>query len=211
MTTEENKTLQVKHIPEGAVYVLVFDGFADWEPSHALAELRRHGRYRVEVVGLTRTPVLSMGGLRVLPSLTIGEVDPADVAVFILPGGDRWEMSAVEGEIELLLKRLDAQEVRIAAICAATVAISKIGLLRGRRHTSNGLDYLRSHVPGYSESAHYVDAPATRDRRLITASGLADVEFARELFEELNVLTADDRALWGRMFRTARFPHTGSA
>jgi hypothetical protein len=51
-----------------------------------------------------------------------------------------------------------------------------------------------------------VDAPATRDQRLITASGLADVEFARELFEELNVLNADDRALWARMFRTARFP-----
>ena len=206
MTTEENKKLQARQMPERAVYFFVFDGFADWEPSHALAELRRHGRYRVEVVGLTRTPVLSMGGLRVLPSLTIGEVDPADVAVFILPGGDRWEMAPVEAEIEQLLKRLDAQEIPIAAICAATVAISRIGLLHGRRHTSNGLDYLRSHVPGYSECAHYVDAPATRDRRLITASGLADVEFARELFEELKVLSADDRAFWAQIFRTARFP-----
>jgi putative intracellular protease/amidase len=126
--------------------------------------------------------------------------------VFILPGGDRWETAPVEAEIEQLLKRLDAQEIPIAAICAATVAISRIGLLRGRRHTSNGLDYLRSHVPGYSECSHYVDAPATRDRRLITASGLAEVEFARELFEELNVLSADDRAFWAQIFRTARFP-----
>jgi hypothetical protein len=31
----------------------------------------------------------------------------------------------------------------IAAICAATVAISRIGLLRGRRPTGNSLDYLR--------------------------------------------------------------------
>ena len=96
--------------------------------------------------------------------------------------------------------------IPIAAICGATVAISRMGLLRGRRHTSNGLDYLRSHVPDYAEGTNYVDIPAVRDRGLITASGLGDVEFARELFEELNVLTPDDRALWATIFRSARLP-----
>ena len=56
------------HMPEKAVYLLVFDGFADWEPAHAVAELRRTGQYRVESVGLTAAPVESMGGIRVLPS-----------------------------------------------------------------------------------------------------------------------------------------------
>ena len=65
-------------MPEKAVYLLVVDGFADWEPAHAVAELRRMGKYRVETVGLTREPVESMGGIRVLPSKAIGEVDPAD-------------------------------------------------------------------------------------------------------------------------------------
>lgn len=193
-------------MPERAVYMLVVEGFAVWEPAHAVAELRRHGRYRVESVGLTSAPVRSMGGIRVLPSTIVTEVDPADVAAFILPGGDRWESSPIEPEIERLLNRLDAQGVPIAAICGATVAISRLGLLRGRRHTSNGLEYLRSHVPGYAEAANYVDIPAVRDRGLITASGLGDVEFARELFEELNVLSAEDRAAWATIFRSARLP-----
>ena len=136
--------------------------------------------------------------------MTVSDVDPGDVAVFIVPGGNRWESAPVEAELEAALKRLDAQQVPIAAICAATVAISRIGLLRGRRHTSNGLEYLRSHVGGYAEAANYVDAPAVRDRGLITASGLGDVEFARELFEELGVLSAEDRARWATMFRSAR-------
>ena len=191
---------------EKAVYLLVVDGFADWEPAHATAELRRHGQYRVESVGLTSAPVQSMGGIRVLPSTVVTEVDPGDVAVFILPGGDRWEDSPVESGIAKLLHRLDAQRVPIAAICAATVAISRLGLLRGRRHTSNGLEYLRSHVPGYAEAANYVDLPAVRDRGLITASGLGDVEFARALLEELSVLSAADRAAWATMFRSARLP-----
>jgi hypothetical protein len=122
-------------MPDKAVYLLVVDGFADWEPAHAVAELRRTGQYPVKSVGLTLDPVL-----------------------------------------------------------------------RGRRHTSNGIEYLRSQHPGYADAACYVDTPAVRDRGLITASGLGDVEFARELFEELNVLSADDRAAWATMFRSARLP-----
>jgi len=193
-------------MPDRAVYLLVIEGFADWEPAHAVAELRRNGGYRVETVGLTLAPVRSMGGITVLPSKTVSAVDPADVAVFILPGGDRWEQASVEPELEAALRRIDAADVPIAAICAATVAISRLGLLRGRRHTSNGLAYLRSHAPAYLEADNYVDAPAVRDRKLITASGLGDVEFARELFEELNVLTPEDRALWAQMFRSAKLP-----
>jgi putative intracellular protease/amidase len=194
-------------VPEKAIYLLVVEGYADWEPAHAVAELRRNGKYRVETVALTRSPVRSMGGLTILPSKSVGEVDASDVAALILPGGDRWESAPVEPELEAFLKRLDASDVPIAAICGATVAISRIGLLRGRRHTSNGLDYLRSHVAEYVEADQYVDAPAVRDRKLITASGLADVEFARELFEELGVLSPEDRSLWATIFRTAKLPH----
>jgi len=192
--------------PKKAVYLLVVDGFADWEPAHAVAELRRHGQYRVESVGLTSATVESMGGIRVLPSTSVGNVDPADVAALILPGGDRWENSPVEPALEQLLHRLDSLGTPIAAICAATVAIARLGLLRGRRHTSNGLEYLRSNVPEYSEAANYVHSPAVRDRGLITASGLGDVEFARELFEELNVFSVEDRAAWATIFRSARLP-----
>jgi putative intracellular protease/amidase len=193
-------------VPTKAVYLLVVPGFADWEPAHALAELRRHGGYRVEVVGLGSAPVESMGGLCVQPSRLLADVDPADVAVFILPGGDRWESLPLEPELAALLGQLDAAGVPLAAICAATVAIARTGLLRGRRHTSNGRAYLEQHVPGYDGGADYVEAPAVRDRGLITASGLADVEFAAELFNELDVLSESDRVVWTDLYRSGRLP-----
>jgi putative intracellular protease/amidase len=186
-------------MPDKAVYLFVFDGFADWEPAHATAELRRHGGYRVEVVGST-------GGVAVLPSKPLADVQPDDVAVFILPGGDRWEDSPAEPELEYLLRRLDEQGVPIAAICGATLAVARMGLVRGRRHTSNGLQYLRDNVPSYVDASAYVDALAVRDHGLITASGLGDVEFARELFEELGVLSPEDRAVWAAIFRGGRLP-----
>ena len=69
------------------VYVLVFDGFADWEPAHALAELRRSGRRHVVVVGFNRTPVVSMGGLHVQPQRSLDDVSADQVGLLILPGG----------------------------------------------------------------------------------------------------------------------------
>jgi putative intracellular protease/amidase len=193
-------------VPAKAVYLLVVPGFADWEPAHAIAELRRHGGYRVEVVGLTDGLVESMGGMRVKPSRSLDQVDPADVAVFILPGGDRWETEPLEPDLMALLRRLDAADVPLAAICAATVAVARAGLLRGRRHTSNGHAYLARHASGYAGSTEYVDAPAVRDRGLITASGLADVEFAAALFHELGVLSESDRRAWLELFRGGRLP-----
>jgi putative intracellular protease/amidase len=184
----------------------VVPGFADWEPAHALAELRRHGQYRVEVVGLSLEPVQSMGGLTVQPTCALPSIDPADVGVFILPGGDWWERQPLERELIKTLTLLDQAGVPIAAICAATTAVARTGLLRGRKHTSNGLNYLRQQVPEYAESANYVSAPAVRDRGLITASGLADVEFAREIMAELEVLSEADRELWAGLFRSGRLP-----
>jgi putative intracellular protease/amidase len=187
-----------------AVHFFAVPGFADWEAAHALAELRRHGRYDVQVVGLSRQPVESMGGVIVQPTCSLEEVDAGHVAVFILPGGDRWEQQPLEREVAGVLATLDDRHVPVAAICAATTAIVRAGLIRGRRHTSNGLEYLKKQVASYTDAALYVDAPAVRDRGLITASGLADVEFAQEIMAELAVLSEEDRAFWTMLFRGGR-------
>jgi putative intracellular protease/amidase len=192
-----------------SVYFFAVPGFADWEAAHALAELRRHGHYEIQVVGLSRQPVQSMGGVIVQPTCSLGEVDPTDVAVFILPGGDSWEHQSLEREVADALTALDGHGVPIAAICAATTAIVRTGLIRGRRHTSNGLEYLKKQVPDYTDAALYTDAPAVRDRGLITASGLADVEFAQEIMAELAVLSEEGRAYWTTLFRGGRL-QTGS-
>jgi putative intracellular protease/amidase len=191
-------------LPTKKVYMFAAPGFADWEPAHALAEVRRHGHYEVRVVGLTLEPVRSMGGLSVQPDMMIADVDPDDVAIFIVPGGDVWERQPPDASFLELLSTLDAQAVPIAAICAATTVIARAGLLRGRQHTSNGLEYLKQHVAEYAGDADYVDASAVRDRGLITASGLADVEFAREVMAELGILNEKARAFWSEMFRSAR-------
>jgi putative intracellular protease/amidase len=189
-----------------AVHVLVFDGFADWEPAFALAELRRSGGLEVVTVGFAATPIRSMGGLQVVPDRVLADVDPSTVRLFLLPGGDLWEGAYPRTELETLLHDLQGRRSPIAAICGGTLALARAGLLDHRSHTSNELAYLQQMVPGYAGAGRYVDALAVRDDGLITASGVGATEFAREIFEELEVFSAADRPIWYHLFKYGALP-----
>jgi putative intracellular protease/amidase len=185
-------------------HLLVFDGFADWEPSYAIAELRRSGGHQLVTVGYSGEPVVSMGGLTVLPDFDLAEIDPENVRLLILPGGDKWEEEPLDEVLGKLLRKLSLARTPIAAICGGTLGAARAGLMQGRKHTSNGLDYLKEQVPEYTAGADYVDALAVRDRGLITASGLGAVEFACEIFAELGVFSKEDLETWYRMFKTGK-------
>lgn len=187
-----------------APHLLVFDGFADWEAAYATAELRRSGKHQVITVGFSGEPIISMGGLCVLPDIDLAELDPEEIRLLILPGGDRWEKNVEDDGLAKLLRHLTTSRTPIAAICGATLALARLGLLQGRKHTSNGLAFLKAQVPGYDAEADYVDALAVRDRGLITASGLGALEFAREIFAELGVFSNEERATWFRVFKEGK-------
>lgn len=190
------------------VYVLVFDGFADWEPAHALAELRRSGKRDIVVVGFNSNPVVSMGGLRVMPHRSLAEVAADQVGLLILPGGDLWESGEyAQTTLSALLRQLEVSRIPIAAICGATLALARAGLLNDRRHTSTVPGDLNT-APEYSGAAYYLSTPAVTDRGVITASGLASVDFAREVLAMFGVFSTADQALWFDMYKHGRLPST---
>ena len=189
-----------------AAHVLVFEGFADWEPAYALAELRRSGNRSIVTIGFNLEPVRSMGGLRVVPDGALTDIRLSEMEILILPGGDLWETAYPEAGLNQVLKNVIAANVPVAAICAGTLAVARAGLLNDRRHTSNMPGYIAEHAPQYSGVALYEAVPAVSDRGVITASGLAPVEFAREIFRQLGIFSAADEELWFDMFKHARLP-----
>jgi putative intracellular protease/amidase len=188
------------------VAVLVFEGFADWEPAFALTGLRRWGNHAVVAVGYDRATVTSMGGLRVIPERTIDEVAALEPRLFLLPGGDMWQEGYPAAQLEPVLATLRARGVPIAGICAATIALARVGLFRERRHTSNGRAFLRKHAAGYETADAYVDDLAVRDGGVISANGLGAVEFAGEIFAELGVFGPADLRRYHEMYRRGRDP-----
>jgi putative intracellular protease/amidase len=137
--------------------------------------------------------------------VTLEDVNPSDAAFFMLPGGDMWQKNSF-AEIKGLLHRLHEREVLIGAICAATLEFARAGLTRGIRHTSNSKAFLKSVVPDYNDDSFYVDELAVADQKIITASGLGSVEFAREVIRELVIYNEVDTAIWFDMFKRGLVP-----
>jgi putative intracellular protease/amidase len=178
------------HLDTRTVHVAVYDTMADWEVGHAVAHInngawqRRPGSVRVATLAAGPEPVTTAGGVRILPDATLAEVDPTRGAMLILPGADTW-LAGGNGEFVEAARACLAAGVPVAAICGATGGLAAAGLLDDRRHTSNALAFLEA--MGYGGSARYVDEPAVTDGDLVTASGIAPVAFAREIFARLDL------------------------
>jgi putative intracellular protease/amidase len=193
------------------VHFLVFHGYPDYEAALVLAELRRSGHYGVVTVGFSKEDVTSMGGLRVSTDVALEELPEHEVELLILPGGDDWKDRLYpEKAVNEFLRGLDACGARIAAICGATVALARAGLLDERAHTSNFAAYLGDNGDGYAGAAMYRDDLAVRDDRVITASGLGSVEFAREVLAELEVFERDMLAKWYETYKHGRYVLPGA-
>jgi putative intracellular protease/amidase len=196
------------------VHLFVFDTMADWEAAYAVAAINNPqfqsdpGRYRVVTAAATLAPVTTMGGVRIEPDVTIDSVIPEDSAMLILPGGCRWEIGDNPEALAVAAKFI-ACGVPVAAICAATLALARAGLLDHLRHTSNAREYLIS--TGYRGAAFYCGAAAVTDHNVITATGLAPVDFAREIFKALNLYSPAAIEAWYAMFRHCDAPRMYAA
>ena len=182
------------------VYTLVFDGLADWEPSFALTEINKSGKYDVVSVGFSKEIVTTMGGLKIVPDIQLDELILSDAALFILPGGQMWEQFADE-QFSAFLRRVHEANVPIAAICGATIQMIRSGLTHEIYHTSNAQEYVQYVVPNYQDGAFYVNELATSDQNIITANGLGNIEFAREIFKQLQLFSDEGIENWYQMFK----------
>nr|WP_199046804.1 DJ-1/PfpI family protein [Dyella sp. ASV24] len=188
------------------VYFLVFDGYADWHAAHALCEIRRPGEWQLKTVGFSMQPVLSMGGLRVLPELTLDQLDLKRAALLIVPGGYLWEHGHGE-EAVAAAQRIHAAGAPVAAVDSGVLVLARAGLLDACRHTGSWPGHIGTHVPGYTGADQYdANLLAVSDGGVITASQLGSVEFGREVIRTLDLYNPSDREHWFRMFKHALPP-----
>ena len=89
----------------------------------------------------------------------------------------------------------------VAGICGATYGLARAGLLNDRDHTSNAADYLAS-APGYQGADHYREAKSVVGQGLITALATAPIDFARAVFEALEVFPQPVIDAWYGLYTT---------
>lgn len=190
---------------EKSVVVYLPEGFADWEGAYILPELRQAKR-QVLIASATGESVKSIGGLSVVVERAITEIEPQSIGALILIGSDSWTDPQQNEKVLELAEDLNTSNRLVAAICAATVALARQGLLDGRPHTSNDLGQLKHLVPTYKGEKYYSQALAVRDGNLITASGVGPLEFTREIMEALALFSPDYRKQWFDLYKKAVVP-----
>jgi putative intracellular protease/amidase len=174
------------------------DTMADWEYGYVVAGLSKADGFRLVVASDGPTDeVRTMGGLRIRPDTTLEDVRNADA--LILPGAQTWDHGH-DAALSLAASVLD-DGVPVAAICGATLGLARAGILNDRRHTSNAAEFL-TQATEYAGADHYVEARTVKDGALITAPATAPVDFAKAVFEALDVFPQHITDAWYGLYTT---------
>ena len=185
------------------IVVYVTDTLADWELGYVLPGLAMANgmqpRFDVITAGTSTDPVTTKGGLTLVPATRLAEIDPEAIDMLIIPGADTWAQG--HDEVLKLASDLVAAGTPVAAICGATLGLARAGLLDDRPHTSNAPDFLAM-TPAYHGAAHYQEAKVVAEDTVITAPATAPIDFARAIFERLEVFPAPVIAAWYGLYTT---------
>jgi Putative intracellular protease/amidase len=194
-------------------YVYVLDTLADWELGHVTAELnsgqyfkRPGGRVPVRTVGASREPLITKGGVTIVPDLTVGEIRPETCAVLLLPGADTWQDPRHKPILAKTAELLDSGCL-VAAICGATAALAEAGLLDSRPHTSNSLEFLTFFCPNYKGASFYRNEPVVDGGNLITTGSAGALLLARQVMKRLDVMSDDALEAWYNYYSTGEAAH----
>lgn len=132
-----------------------------------ITDLLTRAGINVITVGLTDDIVTACRGMKLLPDKNLDDVLDFDFDMIVLPGGlpgaDHLNKDA---RIQMLVKRLAANNKYTAAICAAPRVLATAGLLEGKRATSfpGALDQFPVKNLSYEETAVVVDGKVITSR-----------------------------------------------
>ncbi|PHN05196.1 type 1 glutamine amidotransferase family protein [Flavilitoribacter nigricans] len=182
------------------IAVFLFDGFSDWEIAYLTPEINKSERFDLVYFSESGDAVTSMGGLVIQPTTSLPALAAEEITLLILPGGTAWESGTVTGMDDLTKSQYE-QGKPIAAICAATTYLGRLDLLNELKHTSNDPQYLKSIAPQYAGEQHYQHSLAVTDRNVITANGIAPIEFAREIFKIIGLYDDEQIEKWYQLFK----------
>ncbi|PAD29552.1 type 1 glutamine amidotransferase family protein [Paenibacillus sp. 7523-1] len=190
------------------VFLYVFNTMSDWEYGYLVAELNS-GRYfkkdvgpiNVITVGANKEMITTMGGLSIKPEISVDECTLESEDLLILPGGTTWDEEIHQPILERIGQALKLGTI-VAAICGATEALANRGYLDTRKHTTNNLEYTKMVCPHYKGEKFYEMGSAVSDTNVVTASGIAPLEFAVEVLKKLDVFAPDTLHSWYNLNKT---------
>jgi transcriptional regulator GlxA family with amidase domain len=144
----------------------LFDGFMDHQIARVMAGLNRCGDFVLETFSTKKQAITAASGLHVMPNTHLTVLDPEDIDILLLPGGDLWEKGD-NLEIFPLIAALAGRRP-VIAIGSAVLGLADIGLLDNIRHTGASPGYIKHYCPEYDGAAFFADEACVSARGIIT-------------------------------------------
>jgi cyclohexyl-isocyanide hydratase len=128
----------------------------------------------------TREPVMSEGGLAIVPTTTFADCPPLDL--ICVPGGTGVNTLMTDREVLDFVRRMAAGARYVTSVCTGALVLGAAGLLRGKRATTHWM----SHDMLRAFGAEPVEARVVTDGTLITGGGVtAGIDFALTVAAEV--------------------------
>ena len=172
------------------IVFVILDEFADWEAaflSSALNDKNITKNYTTNFASIDKNLKKSMGNLKVLPDLTLKEIDENDVDGLVLIGGRTWRSQIEETNtkiVELVKKFKNNPNKVVGAICDAAYFLATNGLLNDWKHTVNSFDEIKDNS-NYTNVKNFVEMESVIDGNLVTAKGDSPIHFAKNVMMAL--------------------------
>ena len=165
------------------VLVFIYEEMADFEITFVTHLLGADAGKEIVTIAYEDKLIKSKSGVIYKPSRLIKDVLEEEVEGLIIPGGWNGE---IRPELIELIQGLNAKGKLLGAICAGPRFLAKAGVLDNAKYTTSIAQWTEKHVEQFKENdpfprENFVFQRVIRDGNIITAQGVAFVDFAIEV------------------------------
>lgn len=161
------------------IYIYMYDGFVEFEVVFAATFTSKEN---IVMVAQEKRLYRGEGKFNCMPDKVLKDIDPDQVDLFIIPGGD-YKIARKDDDLKLLLLALHERKKLIAGICGGSMIMADHGLLKGRNCTGNsqGIDLDNKEMSNLYNGAKILNEGVVVDEHIITATGQNYLELACEV------------------------------
>jgi len=179
------------------ILVFIFDEMTDYEITFISHLLGADAGKEIITIAYEDKMIKGRSGFLYKPSRLVDDVLDEEVEGLIITGG--W-YGQTEPELMKLINNLNSKGKLISAICGAgTVFLAKAGVLNNVKYTTPIVEWTQKHIEIYGNEdpfprENFVSERVVRDRNIITAQGIAFIDFAIEICDWFNLFeNLDDK------------------
>ncbi|MGL5354441.1 MAG: DJ-1/PfpI family protein [Clostridium sp.] len=181
----------------GKVLIFIFDNMTDYEITFISHLLGADGGFNIITIAYEDRIIKSRSGIMYKPLRTVSDIlsdYDENIDGIIITGG--WYGDARPQLLNLINKIYNDGKL-VAGICGAgTVFLAKSGILANKKYTTPISEWTQTHIDVFGNNDpfprnNYISKRVVQDGNVVTAQGIAFIDFAVEICDWFNLFEDD--------------------